>query len=185
VGDSFLEGCANIKKIDLSYLTKLTCIYNSFLKNCKSLETLILPPNIQHIFGSFLKGCINIKKVDLSYLTHLTNIYDLFLKKCTSLETLILPSNIEYIGYGSFLEGCTKIKELNVLHMQNNCCNKITTKALIQVNGKLMNWNLNYKSLTLFVSNTNKCNSIKGKALYHFTTHIILNVGLNIQLGIL
>jgi len=135
-----------------------------------------------------LEGCTNIKELDISHLTQVTLIGNLFLKGCTSLETLILPPNIEYIAR-SFLEECTNIKELNVSHMQNNCCNKITTNALIKVkvNEKLMNWNLNYKSLTLFVSNptTNKCNSIKGKSLYHFTTHIILNVRLNIQLGIL
>jgi hypothetical protein len=103
----------NIKAIDFSQLTRLTAIHSEFLKNCTSLETLILPQSIEIIYSAFLRGCRNIKTLNLSQLTKLTDIHENFLIGCTSLETLILPSNIEYISW-SFLGGCINIKELDL-----------------------------------------------------------------------
>ena len=151
---------------------------------CTSLETLILPPNIKKIGCSFLEGCTHIKELNLSHLTKLTHIDYKFFKNCINLETFILPSNVEYIGR-SFLEGCTHIKELNLLHLiKLNYDNLFENNLLvfIQVN-KSMKWKLQHKSLNCLVSN--KFNSFNIQSLYHFTTHVILNVNLNIHLGIL
>jgi hypothetical protein len=182
-----LERCTNIKKLDLSHLTQLPSIKSSFLKGCRSLEILILPPNIDYIGSLFLKGCTNVKQLKLSNLTKLTCIREFFLENCINLKTLILPPTIKYIG-DSFLKGCTNIKELNLSHLTKltDCNNLVKNNSLVfvQVN-KSMKWKLEHKSLSCLVANKTKFKLIKEKSLYYFITHVILNASLNIQLGIL
>ena len=46
IGDYFIYNCKNIQAIDLSALTNLNKVRSNFMRNCKALTNIILPPNL-------------------------------------------------------------------------------------------------------------------------------------------
>ena len=187
IDSEIFKGCFSVREINLSQLTKIIRITNWFLPNFIILKKLILPTDIQYIGSFFLIGCKSIKEINLSNLTKLTHINNTFLRKCTLLETLILPPNIEQIEY-SFLEDCTNITEVNLSYLTKltkwNISNLNIYLVFIVSNSlNIQNYptKLKYKSL-IFI---NSFHQINRKSINNFTKHVILNVKLNIHLGII
>ena len=76
-----------ITSIDLTPLSNLTTIGNSFMFNCYSLKSIDLTPlsNLSTIGNSFMHNCNNLKNIDLSRLSKLTTIGNSFMRNCNNL----------------------------------------------------------------------------------------------------
>ena len=124
IGDSFLEQCTSLTSIDLSGLSNVTRIGICFLYGCNSLTTLDLTPlhNVTVIGDNFLHDCNSFTTLDLTPLNHVTVIRNYFLCCCKSLTTLDLTplNNVTVIGFG-FLGGCTSLATLDLTPL-----NKVT-----------------------------------------------------------
>ena len=92
VGDSFLERCTSLTSIDLSGLRSVTHIGDDFLSGCNSLATLDLSPlsTLTHLGRFSLGRCHSLTTLDLSSLSSLTQMGDNFATHCTSLRTIYL-----------------------------------------------------------------------------------------------
>lgn len=107
--------------LDLSPLTHLTCIGDSFLCGCGALTALDLSPlaHVTSIGDSFLWGCDALTALDLSLLAHLTCIGDSFLRGCGR----------------CFLDGCRGLPTIDLSPMERvtsigswfvDCCSELT-----------------------------------------------------------
>jgi len=116
IGDYFLSGEKNIRRLNLSPLSNVTTISTNFLSSCNSLETLDISPlsNVTTISNNFLSHCKSLQILDLSPLSNVTTIGAYFLFGCESLNEIdLLPlSNITTIDTSNFLGSCIKLKRI-------------------------------------------------------------------------
>jgi hypothetical protein len=112
VQESFLEGCSGLTTLDLSALSKVTEVKGFFLQDCSSLTSLDLSPlsQVTLVKGFFLAGCSGLTTLDLSPLSQLTLFPGLFLMGCSGLTTLDLSplSRVRKVE-GAFLHGCQHV----------------------------------------------------------------------------
>ena len=89
----FCVGCYALKSIDMSKLTKITVIGDSFFNGASRLTEVKLPAScpIKTIGNYFLENCGALKSIDLSGFTLLTSIGTEFLYGDTSLTRIDLP----------------------------------------------------------------------------------------------
>ena len=113
-------GWTSLTRLDLSAVSTVTRIGNSFLAQCTSLTAVDLSSlnSLEHIGHSFLKNCSSLTAVDLSF-NRLMHIGETFLCKCISLTALNLSfNNLAYIG-NMFLSGCTTLSAVDFSSFQN------------------------------------------------------------------
>ena len=82
------------------YLTDLREIDGSFMKQCYSLTSVSLPPEIQSIGHEFLHECSSLKKLDMNY-RNVNSIGSMFLYRCRSFKTFPM----------SLLEHCKVVRK--------------------------------------------------------------------------
>lgn len=120
--DSLLEGCCNLKKIDLSPLSQVTRIGFGFLSKCSGLVNLDLNPlsKVKNIGSEFLAGCSGLTSLDFSSMNQVTNIELCFLQNCSSLTNIDFSSMNQVMWIGeNFLYGCNKLTHLNLSAFKN------------------------------------------------------------------
>ena len=122
IGDSFLEGCDSLTSVNLSGLSNVTWIGESFLYNCCALTTLDLTAfkKVTTIGECFLFGCNSLTTLDLTPFNNVTAIDSYFLHRCESLTTLDLtPLNNVTTICDYFLEGCEALTTLDLTPFNN------------------------------------------------------------------
>jgi hypothetical protein len=122
IGDSFLSNCARLINIDLSGLSNLTSFGDNFLYGCENLTNIDLSglSNITSIGNHFLHGCKNLTNIDLSGLLNITSIGNHFLHGCENLSSIDLSglSNLTSIG-NWFLYRCNKLTSIDLSRLSN------------------------------------------------------------------
>ena len=99
MGERAFASCPNLKKVDMSACTKMK-IYgfasytmgSGTFSDCKNLETVILPPNLERIESSQFSDCILLQNIDF-------------------------PNSLQKIGIGVF-ENCSSLGEINLSNTQ-------------------------------------------------------------------
>ena len=111
IEDSF-QNTSNLKSLNLSACTELKTLNGAFANS--SLESLILPSGIIHIYNGILNGNETLNSLDLSHCSNLTTLgYYAF--SGSNLESLSLPSSLTSIG-SSILDGNERLKSLDLSH---------------------------------------------------------------------
>ncbi len=104
------RGQVACRHLDLS-CTSIQSFDDTFLKQCRVLEMLVLPPTLK-IVGNGLLSKVGSRKLDLSR-TQLESTGPNFLDCCSTLEEVFFPATLKSIG-DNFLLGCTKIETINL-----------------------------------------------------------------------
>jgi hypothetical protein len=109
IGNSFLYGCSKLTSIDLSPLSKIELLENGFLFGCNNLTSIDLSPlkQIKSINDYFMCNCSNLKSINLSHLLNLESIGNAFMSYCEKLIDIDLSnlSKIKSIGH-NFMFSC-------------------------------------------------------------------------------
>ena len=100
-----------ITAIDLSSSNIESIGYASFYE-CKSLETVKVPPTLNEIDEFSFNGCEKLKNMDLSS-TKVMKVSKAAFQSCKSLETVKVPSALNEIGGYAFNE-CEKLKNMDL-----------------------------------------------------------------------
>ena len=122
VKNSFLSGCNSLHTLDLSGWINVTQIGHSFLSRCTALRKLDLSGwnNVTQIGSYSLCDCSTLTTLDLSAWRSVTRIGDYFLSYCTGLRTADLSgwSNVTQIGI-QFLSDCSTLTTLDISGWNN------------------------------------------------------------------
>lgn len=100
----YFSGCENLKTVvfeDRAEKDKTFYIHEFTFANCKSLEKIVLPKNVEKIvvcYGAFL-NCENLKSFDFS---NVISIYDMAFENCNNLTKVNFSDNLEVIGCHAF-----------------------------------------------------------------------------------
>ena len=115
--ESFMSYCCQLSSIDLSPLVNVRDIKSGFLNNCSSLTSINLTPlvNLVNVGWSFLSRCTGLTSIDLSPL-HRVEEVTLFLNGCTGLTSIDLRplSNLTTVGM-YFLGECTGLTTIDLI----------------------------------------------------------------------
>lgn len=79
-----------------------------YLRENKTIETIILPSTIKTIDSYALESCSNLKSINLE---NITSIGSYAFSKCINLENITLSSSLEIIGESAF-ERCTSLSNI-------------------------------------------------------------------------
>lgn len=88
----------NITKVSIT--GELAKIPNNAFKDCKTLETIILPETVYVIGESAFQNCSSLKNVNIP--TNVTTIGSQAFGSCTSLEQIIVPISVRNINLAAF-----------------------------------------------------------------------------------
>lgn len=88
----------NITKVSIT--GELAKIPNNAFKDCKTLETIILPETVYIIGESAFQNCSSLKNVNIP--TNVTTIGSQAFGSCTSLEQIIVPISVRNIHLAAF-----------------------------------------------------------------------------------
>lgn len=134
VEDSLFSGCISLTDVDLG--KGITVITNGMFYNCKNLESLTIPEQIERFYDSYsytgnssdkpFEGCVNLKNIyfkakDISLVRHYLNL--------PSLTNIVIASTVDSLPDGAFsgynyLENVTFENGLMVL--PDNCFKNCT-----------------------------------------------------------
>lgn len=111
------EGSAIKKFNELEYFTGLKEIPAQSFLNCRSLEEITLPANIDRIRADAFNGCTSLKEIVVP--DKVLQIWGGAFKGCTSLSKVILPDNVDIAPVnasgtraGQTFQGCTALEEI-------------------------------------------------------------------------
>ena len=110
-----IENTYQIAKCKVKHLTvkgKSTVIPQSFCRDNKELEDVVLPQSIKKIFWSAFAGCTSLKVIDFSK-TIIQEIGDGAFFSCTSLEKVLLPESLLKFGEHLFSD-CSKLESITL-----------------------------------------------------------------------
>lgn len=143
IQSSAFYNCDSLKTLDLSMLESLSWPssslagygYSSIFSGCDSLETVILPEQVEILPPSLFSGCKSLKNIvmssnlremgsnifsntgftelDLSGYEKLVSIPDSAFRECENLESIKLPGKLQKIGRSAFYE-CILLKEITL-----------------------------------------------------------------------
>ena len=122
-------------------ITMDTTIPAEAFQNCKLIETITLPQNVQSISWSAFENCTALKRVDMGW-DALSSIGDYAFRNCTSLirvgdteKILSIPSNVTTLGKCAF-SNCDQIETV-IINMVGNIgqyafeyCDKLTSVTI-------------------------------------------------------
>lgn len=134
------QNCSSIETVDMSACEYVTELPEGTFEECTSLQTVLLPPYTERIYGlcfhschsltsiSFpstmlminsdaFNDCKSLKSVNLSNCSDLGTIESYAFSGCSKLETVSLPNSLNLIGSYAFNE-CRKLANLNVEALQ-------------------------------------------------------------------
>ncbi len=120
LGDFSLAGCTGLKSLALPMMLEQIGAYalsgtgiktiqiprsvywigDGALSDCKKLDEIDIPDNVDAIPARMFYGCENLKKVKLH--DHLSSIGDYAFADCTSLATVYIPDSVTTIGDNAF-----------------------------------------------------------------------------------
>lgn len=114
LGDAF-QYYSSLQKASLS---STIIELGATFKDCKSLQSIVIPQSVEYISGGLFNGCTNLTDVifegqpvfshEVAGMVYYTsNVF----YNCTSLRTIKLPNNILGLG-SSFFDGCTNLQEI-------------------------------------------------------------------------
>ena len=83
---------------------------SSLFKNCKKIESVVIPDTIERIYEGAFENCISLKTVSMG--KNVRSIYNNAFKNCQSLTSITLPENITSLNEGVFDE-CVNLTTLN------------------------------------------------------------------------
>ncbi len=123
--------------LDLSNVTKLSCLGGGCFQNCLNLYQILLPDSLTSIERCAFYGCSNLTKITIpdsvsfdgymifykcTNLTEIripenaTEIGDFAFYQCSSLSgSIIIPEGVEYFGINCF-DGCSSLSEVKILN---------------------------------------------------------------------
>ena len=108
VGDSFLNVCSSLDRIDLRHTSLRRIKGEGFLSGCVNLTSVQLPACLTEISDYFMGRCTSMEQLDLQH-TSLQRIGSDFLLDCGDrLTTVHLPATVEVV-FSGFLEGCGRV----------------------------------------------------------------------------
>ena len=125
VPNGFLAGslfsrAANLKSVDLSGLSSVTCFGSRFMEKQGGLKTIefgTAMKNVQKIENNFLAFCSALDLIDFESFTSLQEIGEGFIRGCSSLKLILnistLFENVRTIG-NAFMMMCSSITELDL-----------------------------------------------------------------------
>ena len=117
IGDSFLDGCSELKAPDLAPLAGVTAIGGWFLCSCSSLTAIDLAPlsRLTIVPLRFLSRCYSLQSLDCRTLRSVTIIQMGFLQSCMGLQELDVSSftSVTRIEEG-FLDNCPALRILDL-----------------------------------------------------------------------
>ena len=122
IEDSFLYLCRSLTAVDLCCFNSLTHVGDWFLEGCSSLTALNLSSlnSLTRIGNSFVTGCKSLTSIDVTALKNVTVIGYSFLLNCTSLTSLDLSSLTQLTHLGAyFLQGCESLTSLDLSSLNN------------------------------------------------------------------
>lgn len=93
----------------------ITNIGKSVFKDCKTLETVIIPPSITEISGWAFYGCTNLKEINIPDGVKKINEYTF--SNCKSLKTVIIPPSVTEISGWAF-DDCNNLKTVTIYNNQ-------------------------------------------------------------------
>ncbi|MBO5881301.1 MAG: leucine-rich repeat domain-containing protein, partial [Paraprevotella sp.] len=105
IGVNVIDGCSNLKKIELNCDT----IYNCF--NNSSIEEIIISNSVTSIEDYAFSGCTSLTSVTIP--NSVTSIGNYAFKGCTGLTSITIPNSVTSIGYQAF-EGCTGLTSITI-----------------------------------------------------------------------
>ena len=122
IGNSFIYHCDKLESIDLSPLSKVTSIGTGFMNYCLKLTSIDLSPllNITSIGNGFMYSCSGLTSIKLSGLSKLTSIDEDFMCNCSKLTSINLSelSNLTSINY-NFMCNCSKLTSIDLSKLSN------------------------------------------------------------------
>ena len=176
IPNSFLHR-GTFEELDLSGVSVVTTVKDSFLSDCNSLHTLDLSGwiNVTQVGHCFLSRCTALRKLDLSGWNNVTQIGSGCFFDCSTLTTLDLSgwSNVTRIG-DSFLSHCTGLRTAdlsgwsNVAQIESEFLFGCSTLTTLDISG----WNNVERIPKAFLKN---CTSLKTLDLsgWNNVTHIM------------
>ena len=101
------DGCKNLKNIKFPNGIKKM----EFLRNCRSLEQVVIPDSVIIIEDESFANCTSLKNITIP--DSVTNIAGRAFSNCSSLESVVLSKNITKINKDTFL-GCHSLKSITI-----------------------------------------------------------------------
>ena len=81
-------------------ITNATIIYSSTFRDCRNIETIVLPNNLSAIESSAFSGCSKLTNIVIPNGVKTIGEYAFY--QCSNLSTIIIPSSVEIIGNQAF-----------------------------------------------------------------------------------
>lgn len=109
--------CSKLVHVNLSACINLKIIGDNFLRDCVSLQSIILHPDlrVEEVGDYFLSGCQSLPRINLYFLKDITKINKGFLSQCYCLEEVdLMPLSRVTIIDSMFLFGCRSLQNLDV-----------------------------------------------------------------------
>lgn len=100
------EGCTNLNEVIFLGTELREISFNSF-RNCKSLESIVVPNGVKLIDECAFGGCTSLKSITLP--STLEKIEESAFEGCTSLKEIVLPDGMQSVSPDAFKD-CTDIK---------------------------------------------------------------------------
>ena len=100
-----------VRVVDLSGSPNLVVIGQQAFLNCRNLEKIILPENLEEIQYAAFNGCSNLKEIVLP--NKVRRIAEHCFSNCTALETVKLPRRLQKIGKEAFYN-CSNLQNIEL-----------------------------------------------------------------------
>ncbi len=107
-----------ISKVNLTAVTRITLtsgvsIQDGALKNCTTLQRIVIPSTVAMIGTEAFSGCSNLTSVEFISGSQLSIIGRGAFKNCSSLATFVTPSIVSHIESEAFL-GCENLSSITI-----------------------------------------------------------------------
>jgi serine/threonine protein kinase len=105
--DGAFKGNMNVKRVKLP--ESLVVYGCKVFYNCKNLESIILPSNLDHIPNDFFYGCEKLKEIQIP--SSVKSLGDRCFNGCKRIERISLPSKMNIIGKNVFCN-CSSLQSI-------------------------------------------------------------------------
>ncbi len=135
VANSAFYGYTSLSNIDIS---NINVIGQNAFRDCKSLESIVLSPEVAELKSNAFSNCINLKKIVMG--DNIVKIGDEVFNGCKNLSEIVLPSKLEKIGAKAFYN-CEALKQIiipsEVTSIDQNAFFGCSNLEKVEINGQI------------------------------------------------